>query len=112
VPFVYHDSRTVRCGRYLWCGRDRGSGEQMADSDALVLWLFATNCAHLRVAGCRYRISSAVGTSRRVYFSDLVARRRVTVATTVSFLQHRRETLLTILSARELQSSLDCLETR
>ena len=42
MPFVYHDSRAVRCGRYLWRGRDCRSGEQMADSEALVLRSFAT----------------------------------------------------------------------
>jgi hypothetical protein len=36
VPFVYHDSGVVSCRRYLICGRDSSSGEQMAHSAALV----------------------------------------------------------------------------
>ena len=41
MPLVYHDSGVVGCRRYLWRGRDSRSGEQVADSAALVLQLLA-----------------------------------------------------------------------
>jgi hypothetical protein len=53
VPFVYHDSCAFCCGRYLRRRRDRHSGEQMADSEALVLRL---RCAQRLLSGLRHMV--------------------------------------------------------
>ena len=53
MPFVYHDSCAFCCGRYLRRRRDRHSGEQMADSEALVLRL---RCAQRLLSGLRHMV--------------------------------------------------------
>jgi hypothetical protein len=53
VPFVYHDSRAVRRRRYLWRGRAGNSGEQMADSAALVSQLVRFDSRRVSSDGIR-----------------------------------------------------------